>query len=111
MHFLIERWVEIFQLNTKLYARLVNDLPTRGNKWKADARLTESVTTIAFALQQHRPRLRVEDVDLAAEILVRGIQSYFDHAIVNEPENFSDPAFTDRITLLACQLVLRNLNE
>ena len=104
---LVERWLSIFRLNPDLYSALVHDLPTRGNKWKADARLQQSVETVASLLSSHVDRLRVDNIDLAAEILVRGIQSYLDSLVAKQPSLVNEIGLSKRIAILVAQLVIK----
>ncbi len=103
---MFEHWVGVLLLNPELYAALVNELPTRGNKWKADARLNERIQLVAAALRQHAGRLRSPDVALSCEILIRGVQAYLDHLVVTDPQRLASPQLIDDLTEQFCGFML-----
>ena len=72
---LIEGWISLVTLDADLYAALVQDLPTRANKWKADRRLVESVERVALLLSRHSGEIQIENTPLAADMLVRGLHT------------------------------------
>ncbi len=103
---MFEKWVGIFQLDPRLYAVLVHELPTRGNKWKADARLNERVQFVARELQAHADRFRHPNILLSCEILIRGIQAYLDHLVVVDPARLASSRLLDELTAQFCSFVL-----
>lgn len=104
---MLQNWVGIFQLNPTLYRALINDLPTRGNKWKADARLNETVRFVTTELERHSDRLRNPDITLSCEILVRGIQNYLDHIVVADPSRLNSDELVDELAKQFCGFLLK----
>ncbi len=104
---MFENWVGIFLLDPVLYAALANDLPTRGNKWKADARLNERVQFVARELESYASRLRNQNIELSCEILIRGIQAYLDHLVVADIERLQSAELIDDLTNQFCGFLLK----
>jgi len=104
---MLRNWVGILQLNPTLYRALINDLPTRGNKWKADARLNETVLFVASELARHSDRLRNPNIALSCEVLVRGIQAYLDHVVVAEPNRLHSEELVEELANQFCGFLLK----
>ena len=103
---MFEVWVSVLNLNRVLYSALLDDLPTRGNKWKADERFNERVTITQRELANYVDQLRVTDIALTCEILIRGVQAYLNHLVVTDPEKLDDPRLVDDLTHQFCEFVL-----
>jgi len=108
---MLQNWVGILRLNPELYRALVNDLPTRGNKWKADARLNETVLFVANGLARHSDRIRNPNIALSCEVLIRGIQAYLDHLIVIEPSRLTSDDLIDDLADQFCGFLLKPLDS
>ena len=104
---MFQKWIGIFQLNPTLYAALLHELPTRGNKWKADARINERVQFVAAELEQHRDRFRNSNIALSCEILIRGVQAYLDHLVVVDPDRLNSNELIDDLTDQFCGFLLK----
>ena len=105
---MFEKWVGIFRLNPTLYAALLQDLPTRGNKWKADARLNERIEFVAAELAHHADRFRNQNITLSCEILIRGVQAYLDHLVVVDPTRLESDELLDELTEQFCGFLLKS---
>lgn len=103
---MFQNWISIFQLNPILYAALLHELPTRGNKWKADARLNERVQFVASELEPHADRFRNSNILLSCEIVIRGVQAYLDHLVVVDPNRLQSDELLDDLTAQFCGFLL-----
>ncbi len=104
---MFEVWVGILNLNCALYGALLNELPTRANKWKADERFNERVASTQREFSKYAEQLRVTDVALTCEILIRGVQAYLDHLVVADPEKLEDERLIDDLTRQFSELILK----
>jgi len=108
VHLMFEKWVGVFQLDPVLYAALQNDLPTRGNKWKADSRLTDHVQFVTQELENYAARFRNPNIALSCELLIRGIQAYLDHLVVADIDRLQSPQLIDDLTAQFCGFLLKD---
>ncbi len=104
---MFEVWVGILNLNCALYGALLNELPTRANKWKADERFNERVAITQREFSKYAEQLRVTDVALTCEILIRGVQAYLDHLVVADPEKLEDERLIDDLTRQFSEFILK----
>lgn len=108
IHSMFEVWISVLNINRALYAGLLNELPTRANKWKGDERFSQRVQLTLKELAKDANQLRVSNIPLACELLLRGTQAYLDHLVVTDPERLADPKLVDELTHQFCEFVLKS---
>ncbi len=108
LQLLIKARIAATTMNTKLHAKLQNDLPFVDNRAEQSQRLKDLRKANIKSMESRRSEFRVDDVAMLSDLLMYGLHGYFDHLAQTDPDQLNDASLVERLTDAVFKMVSVN---